>query len=323
MIPASPHVATMVERTRDSGRSALEQGESLVELAMDLQQQPKAAQDLIDAVYLYEHAAALTLEFPLARARAVAGRGAALRRMPGSGLEELQLARQAFEEALPILREQGDPEEAAEAEMSYGLILQTLASVHHANLVEAVQAYQRALRFFGRENHPREYAILHNNLATAYLSMKLAPEREVMREALAVQSFREALRVVTLDEDPIEYSMLQNNLGNALQAMRSSHPLENLARAVEAYDEALKVRTLHDMPVEHANTLANKANALMNLPDDPSQLEAGNPKNLRESARLLRTAQGIFMGHQLADRAGMLSELIDSIERDLLHEVRA
>lgn len=323
MIAASPHVTTMVERAKASGRSALEQGETLVELAMDLLQQPKVAQDLVDAVFLYEHAAELTREQPLARARAVAGRGVALRKMPGSGLDELVAAKGAFEEALVVLREAGDPEEVAEVEMSYGLVIQTLAAQGAANLVEAVQAYQRALRHFNRESFPREYAILHNNLATAYLSMKLAPEREVMREALAVQSFREALKVVTLEADPLEYSMLQNNLGNALQAMRSSHPLENLARAVEAYDEALKVRTAHDMPVEHANTIANKANALMNLPDDPSQLEAGNPQNLRQAAQLMRTAQGIFMGHQLADRAAMLSELISSIERDLLHEVRA
>lgn len=313
----SPHIAAMVEETRRSGHPPIDQSESLVEVAFDLQRKPKSPQDLRDAVHLYDCAIALTAELPLPRARAMAGRGGALRRMPGSGLDELGQAREAFEQALPVLREAGDPEEVAEAEMTLGLVIQTLAGAGQASLVEALHAYQRALRFFTPANHPREYAVLHNNLATAYLALKMAPEREVMREAMAVQSFREALKVVTLESDPIEYSMLQNNLGNALQAMRSGHPFENLERALEAYDEALKVRTQQDMPLEHANTLSNKANALMNLPDDPAQPGNGNPRRLREALALLRAARALFLEHGVEDRAQLLEELVKSIAADV------
>jgi len=307
----------MVARLAESEAPALDRAESLVELAFDLQRKPSSAGDLFDALYLYDEAAKLAEAHPLAPARALAGKGAALRRMPGTGLEELAQAREAFEAALPVLTEAGDAEERAEAEMTYGLVLQALANVRRAALPDAVAAYQRALRFFAKETHPREFAILHNNLATAYLSMRLAPEKEGLREALAVQSFREALKVVTLVDDPGEYAMLQNNLGNALQSLRSSHPFENLLRAVEAYDESLKVRTEHDMPVEHANTLANKANALMNLPDHPSEPDRGNPQNLAEAARLLAKARDVFQAHGLADRAGVVAEILADIERDL------
>lgn len=318
--PPSEHVLATVERVAATGRPALERAEALVEVALDLQKKPRTPQDLFDALYLYERAIELTEELPLARARALAGRGAALRRMPGSGLEELRAAREAFASALPVLRERGDDEEQAEVEMSYGLVLQALANAGEASLPDAVSAYQRALRVFRVDAYPREYAILHNNLATAYLSMRLAPEQAKMREAMAVQSFQEALRVVTLEEDPSEYAMLQNNLGNALQAIQSSHRLENLLRAVEAYDEALKVRTAYDTPVEYANTLANKANALMNLPDDPEDPDAGNPTNLAEALELLRGARELFLRHHLPDRAQVVAELIDELARDLLQQ---
>ena len=297
---ASDHVRATVSEIRASGRPEIEQAESLVEVAFDLQKKPKSPQDLHDALYLYEEALTLSSQTPLARARALAGKGGALRRMPGLGPEELVQAKASFEESLTVLREAGDAEEVAEVEMSYGLVLQALANFGQAPLEGAVQAYHRALATFTRDQYPREFATIHNNLATAYLSMRLAPEREVIREALAVQSFQEALKVVTLEQDPTEYAMLQNNLGNALQAMRSAHPLENLQRAVEAYDEALKVRTAYDTPVEYANTLANKANALMNLPDLAAEgveeqkpdapavaSPVGNPQNLLEAIRLL------------------------------------
>jgi tetratricopeptide (TPR) repeat protein len=318
----SEHVRAMVERLRAGTEPSLDKAESLVELAFDLQRKPQSAADLHDALFLYEEAARFAEAHPLARARSLAGKGAALRRIPGGTAAELEEARAAFEAALPALNELGDLEERAEAEMTYGLVLQALANARLASLPDAVAAYQRALRFFASTTHPREFAILHNNLATAYLSMRLAPEKEGLREALAVQSFREALKVVTLLDDPGEYAMLQNNLGNALQSLRSSHPFENLARAVEAYDEALKVRTAHDMPQEHANTIANKANALMNLPDDPQNPDAGNPKNLFEAARLLQDASAMFEAHGVPERAEMVREVLDGIVKDLPADLR-
>lgn len=313
----SPHVLATIERIQSSDHSPLERADALVELALDLQKQPRDPQELVDALHLYDVATSWVAEEPVAKARILAGRGSALRRFPGSGLETLMDAKQCFDSALDVLRSQGSDEEIAELELSYGLVLHALAAGGRAKLTDAIAAYQRSLRTFTRDRFPREYATLHNNLATAYLSMRLAPEKEGLREGMAVQSFREALKVVTLEDDPTEYAMLQNNLGNALQAMRSSHPLENLARAVEAYDEALKVRTAFDTPLEYANTIANKANALMNLPDNPNDLSQGNPVNLRHATQLLRDAGQVFIKHHVRDRAEMVHELAQQLETEL------
>ncbi|MEM1028751.1 MAG: hypothetical protein AAF928_04110 [Myxococcota bacterium] len=315
--PPSDHVTATVARVTMSDEPPLRRADALVELALDLQKRPRDPQELVDALYLYDQALELLHDDPVARARILAGRGGALRRMPGSGVEELKQAREAFASALPVLREAGDAEEVAEVEMSYALVLHALAPTGLAKLQDAVQAYQRALRTFDAKRYPREFATLHNNLATAYLSLRLAPEKEGLKEAMAVQSFREALKVVTLEQDPTEYAMLQNNLGNALQAMRSAHPWENLTRALEAYDEALKVRTEFDTPVEFANTISNQANALMNLPDDPEHPERGNPNRLRRAIALFHKAADVFRRHHLPERAEMVKRLAAELDADL------
>ena len=317
MLSPSPHVTAAVDRVSATEADPLDQAEALVEVAIDLQKKPKTVQDLIDALFLYDQAIALSKDNAFAHARALAGKGVALRRLPGCDAETLENAKGMLDQAMPVLREHGDPDEVAELEMNLGLILHALSGVGKARLPDAVSAYQRALRVFTKDAFPREFAILHNNLATAYLALTLSPERAAVREALAVSSFQEALKVVTLEEDPVEFAMLQSNLGNALQAMRTSHPIANLQRAVEAYDEALKVRTARDMPVEHANTITNKANALMNLPDDPENLDAGNPHNLTEAVQLLASARNLFAEHGVDDRAQMVEQLRAELAAEL------
>jgi hypothetical protein len=166
------------------------------------------------------------------------------------------------------------------------------------------------LRTFDKTAYPKEFAIVQNNLATAFLSIPFTDDTGKMREALAVQAFEEGLKVVTLIDHPVEYAMLQNNLGNALQYVSSSHRVENGFRALEAYDEALKVRTLRDMPEAYANTIANKANCLSNLPDDPENPESGNPRNVMAAIALLREAQGIFVTRGAGDKARAVAEAI-------------
>jgi tetratricopeptide (TPR) repeat protein len=206
--------------------------------------------------------------------------------------------------------------------MNLGLVLQSLAGAGKARITDAISAYQRALRTFDRALFPKEYAILQNNLATAFLSIPFADERAKMREALAVQAFEDGLKVVNLIDHPAEYAMLQNNLGNALQYASSSHAVENNVRALEAYDEALKVRTREAMPVAYANTIANKANCLWNLPDDPENPDAGNRQNLAIAAALYAEAREIFNRAGEQEKARIMAEAIDQIGRESLSTMK-
>jgi tetratricopeptide (TPR) repeat protein len=303
----------------DESASPVERAEMLMEIALGLQQRPKSPEQLHAAVELYDKALAVCPDAQeLLRARITARKGTALQAIPEEGTECLEGARAEFETALPILTQLGTPEEVAEAEMNLGVVVQALTGASRAHITDAISAYQRALRTFNGAKHPEEFAILQNNLATAFLSMPFTDERSKMREALAVQAFEEGLKVVDLISHPSEYAMLQNNLGNALQYASSSHVIENNLRALEAYDEALKVRTRETTPLEYANTIANKANCLWNLPDDPAAPEQGNRANLTQARSYYAEARELFMRHGEVEKARIVGEAATQIEREIL-----
>ncbi|MEQ8427048.1 MAG: hypothetical protein RLT87_11215 [Gammaproteobacteria bacterium] len=298
--------------------SPIEKAEMLMEIAMGLQQKPKSPKQLYDAVDLYDRAIALCQDSGAELvARIRARKGTALQAIPDGGPDFLLKAEAEFESALSLLEESGKPEELAEINLNLGLVVQGLAGLNRAKITDAIAAYQRALRTFSREAYPTEYAILHNNLATAYLSIPMTDERAKMREALAVQSFEEALKIVTIEEQPSEYAMLQNNLGNALQYVSSSHGVENNLRALEAYDEALKVRTATDTPFEYANTICNKANCLRNLPDSVEDPESGNRENLTKARDMYREAKIIFEQFGDPGRISIIDEVLAEVDQDL------
>ena len=287
----------------------------LMEIAMGMQSRPKSPQQLSDAVSLYERALDMTPPHArLLKARIVARMGTALQALPDDSATNLERALQCFRSAIETLQTQGRPEEAAEAELNQGLVLQALTGLGRARITEAIAAYHRSLRMFNREAFPQEYAVLHNNLAIAYLSMPATDEAGRMREALAVQSFEEVLKVINLIDHPSEYAMINNNLGNALQYAASGHVLENNLRALAAYDEALRVRNPRDTPLEYANTIANKANVLRGLIPDPAQQLAADPLN--DALALLRKARDLFERHGDSHKAALMSDSIAEIESE-------
>lgn len=302
----------------DADASHSDKAQMLMEIAMGLQQAPREPADLHAAVDLYRRA--LTLVPPgeaLGGARIRARLATALMAVPAEDAEPMKAARSEITTAIATLTAEGSDAEVAEAEMNLGLICQTLAGWGLMPIQPAISAYQRALRTFDKTAYPKEFAILQNNLATAFMSMPFTDDSGKLREALAVQAFEEGLKVVTLIDHPVEYAMLQNNLGNALQYVSTAHRVENCLRALDAYDEALKVRTLRDMPEAYANTIANKANCLASLPDDLENPEAGNPRHVQEAVALLREAQGIFQQRGEAEKArsvaGAIADLTSAL----------
>jgi tetratricopeptide (TPR) repeat protein len=295
-----------------------EKAEMLMEIAMGMQGRPKTAEQLYQAITLYERAlATCPADAPLLRARIRARQGTALQALPDGGISALRKAQACYEQALPVLREKARPEESAEAEMNLGLVLQAMASSGAARIHDAIQCYHRSLRVFVRERWPQEFAILHNNLAIAYLSIPLSDERSKMREALAVQSFEEVLKVVSLIDHPTEYAMIQNNLGNALQYATSGHPLDNNLRALVAYDEALKVRNERDTPLEYANTISNRANVLRNLQEDPDQPATGRQGSLMRARALYDQARRLFEHFGQSGNAAIAAQALTEIEQEL------
>jgi len=291
----------------------------LVEIAVGLQSKPKGQHQILDAISLYGKALALCPDRDvLTAARILARRATAYYMLPSQDCQYLEIAKNDLEQAISQFESFGAlPEEIAEAQLNLGLVIQALAGSHLAKITDAISLYQKSLRVFTKSNFPAEYVILHNNLATAYLSIPLADEKAKMREALAVQSYEAALEIVTIEDMPSEYAMLQNNLGNALQYASSSHAVENNLRALAAYDEALKVRDTRNSPVAYANTIANKANCLRNLPDDLEHPENGNSSRLAEALTLYREARMIFEQYGEDSKVEVVTQVINEIESNL------
>lgn len=295
-----------------------EKVEMLMEMAIGLQTRPRSPDDLHKALLLYDKALeTCPADHYLLRGRIHARLATALQAIPSDDLQPLKNARANLESAREILKHDGTPEERAEIEMNLGLVLQSLAGAGAAPISESIAAYQRALRTFDAAAFPKEYAILQNNLATAFLSIPFTDERAKMREALAVQAFQDGLKVVDIIDHPVEYAMLQNNLGNALQYVSSSHSVENCLRALDAYGEALRVRTRETTPAEYANTIANYANCLRNLPDDLAEAERGNRDNLGKALACYREAAGIFTELGDSQKVAIVAEMIAEIESEL------
>jgi tetratricopeptide (TPR) repeat protein len=312
---ADTEVRAALEMADDPSAHPGERAEMLMEIARGLQIKPRFPQQLRDAITLYRRAAALApAEATLLIARVRAREGTAHQALPDGGVQSLMDARDCYEQARPNLVALGIAEEVAELDMNLGLVEQSLSGANRGRIQDAIAHYHRALRVFTKETFPREFSVLHNNLAIAYVSIPASDERAKMREALAVQSFEQVLQTINLVDHPTEYAMTQNNLGNALQYAPSSHPVANLLRAIEAYDEALKVRNPRDTPIEYANTAANKANALMNLPDDPEHAELGNPGNRAKARALYREALVIFERSSMSDHAGVIAEAIAEMD---------
>jgi tetratricopeptide (TPR) repeat protein len=315
---AAAQYKAAVNAVENEDEPAEVRAEMLMEIALGLQLRPKHPQQLRDAVELYERALALCPDSAVAlRGRIRARMGTALQALPEGGRDALLRARDSYEQAQVELKGVGTPEELAEIHLNLGLVHQSLVATGNARIHDAIGCYQNALRVFTRESHAKEYAILHNNLAIAYLSIPLADERARMREALAVQSFEEVLKVITLVDHPSEYAMIQNNLGNALQYATSGHPLQNNLRALEAYDAALEVRNARDTPLEYANTIANKANVLRNLPDDVAATLPAGPHNLRQARDYYAEAHAIFQRFQQTDGADRVAEMLHEIDIEL------
>ena len=283
----------------------------LVDVAMDIQTKPKNPDQILSAVALYDKALELSdADDFLVAARIKARKGTALRAIQDISGESLKAARVCFEEASPVIEQQGSEEELAELHMNLGLVLQSLSSANQAKITDAIAMYQKAVRVFNGEDHPVEFAIIHNNLATAFLSMPIADNTDKMREALAVQSFESALKVINLIDNPSEYAMLQNNLGNALQYSSTKHIYENNLRALEAYDEALKVRNPSKTPIEYANTLSNKANCLLNL----SNLD-NKTYQVADVKKLYQEAKAIFIKYNEVNKCQIIDGMLDDLEK--------
>ncbi len=301
-----------LQMAEESSASDTEKAAMLAEIAQGLQQHATSIEDHRYGIALLRRALGFSQLDGNDMARLQVQLATGLSQIPSDSSEPLHEARLLLDNAM---NELAIEEERASAAMQQGLIVQSLASMGAMDHAVAAGHYQAALRFFRSSTHPAEYAIIHNNLATLWLSMPRESAQHRLYEAMAVQAFETALANINAQSHPDEYAMLQNNLGNALQHSDSGDLIANKMRAIEAYDIALSLRK--QQPHLQANTLANRANCLRDIPDNLDKPELGNRHRLAAALNNAQQAQKLFEQGSERDKANMMAELIADLHTEM------
>src|SRR5262245_27620701 len=141
---------------------------------------------------------------------------------------------------------------------------------------QALQAYQRALRYVAKQQTPQLWAAIMFDIGKTHTELgNRTTGLDIHRHlTAAVQAYNQALEVYTRETLPQQWATTQNNLGTALrnQGIRTGgeRGTQLLAEAVAAYRQALEVRTRETLPPQSAQTHDNLAKAYVALDDWPT-----------------------------------------------------
>ncbi|MGB6873498.1 MAG: tetratricopeptide repeat protein [Dehalococcoidia bacterium] len=137
----------------------------------------------------------------------------------------------------------------------------------------AITAYEEALRTYTLERFPMDYAMIQNNLGSAYGTLAEV-EAKAENCKKAITAHEEALKLYTLERFPMNYGITQMNLGTAYRTLAEvEEKAENSKRAIKAFEEALKVRIPERFPVQYGMTQNNLGAAYRTLAEVEAKAE--------------------------------------------------
>ena len=163
-------------------------------------------------------------------------------------------------------------------------------------LDQAIAAYQLALDKTNPDTRPHNYAMIQNNLGSAYGDMaRFRTPSESLQQS--VGAYESALRYRHLHDDPARYAATQNNLGTAYWNLaQHQQPARRLKQSIAAYFEALRYYSPTCEPMHFAMIQNNLGTAYWNLAQQPqANLGVGTAtgKDL-SAADLLQRAIGAY-----------------------------
>ncbi|UBF27824.1 tetratricopeptide repeat protein [Kovacikia minuta CCNUW1] len=134
-----------------------------------------------------------------------------------------------------------------------------------AQLERAIATYQFGLSKTHLPTQPQNYAMIQNNLGSAYGDLaRYRNPREALEQS--VKAYEEALAYRKLEDDPARYAATQNNLGTAYWNLAQHfQPVRCLQRAIAAYNEALRYYSPQREPIYYAMIQNNLGTAFWNL----------------------------------------------------------
>ena len=136
-------------------------------------------------------------------------------------------------------------------------------------LDQAIAAYEQALAKTNPDTCPHNYAMIQNNIGSAYGDMaRFRTPAESLQQS--VTAYELALRYRPLHDDPARYAATQNNLGTAYWNLaQHQQPVRRLKQAIAAYFEALRYYSPNCEPMHYAMIQNNLGTAYWNLAQQP------------------------------------------------------
>jgi tetratricopeptide (TPR) repeat protein len=145
-------------------------------------------------------------------------------------------------------------------------------------LEQGIAAYALALTHIDPQTQAQSYAMLQNNLGSAYgdLARYQNPAAALQQ---AVQAYAESLRYRNPEDDPARYAATQNNLGTAYWNLaQHEQPIARLKQAIAAYLEALSYYSPEREPLHYAMIQNNLGTAYWNLAQQISPPQKSTPQ---------------------------------------------
>jgi tetratricopeptide (TPR) repeat protein len=133
------------------------------------------------------------------------------------------------------------------------------------NLEKALKAYQLALSKINPQTRPSTYAMIQNNLGSAYsdLAQRQNPAENLQQ---AITAYQLSLQYRQVEEDASRYAATQNNLGTAYWNLAQHRdPIDNLQQAIAYYSAALRQYDPDQEPLHYAMLQNNLGTAYWNL----------------------------------------------------------
>ncbi len=179
----------------------------------------------------------------------------------------LTIAILAYEQVLHLLEPDSfdRPDVLNDIGNLYWMLSRQLTDQALLNLEKAINVYQLALDQIDPETRSQTYAMIQNNLGSAY-SDRAYREDPAENLQLAISAYQNALMHRSATEDPSRYAATQNNLGTAFWNLaQHKAPISNLQSAIAAYIEALHHYDSEQEPLHYAMIQNNLGTAYWNL----------------------------------------------------------
>ncbi|GLU52789.1 hypothetical protein [Dyadobacter frigoris] len=160
--------------------------------------------------------------------------------------------------AINLLDDLDLPELLASAHYRKGTLLYTWSQNGNPQFLKpAMEAYQRALKVFTKEQAPDTFAEIQHHLGVIYSEIPDEVRKKSIWAAVSISSFNEALSYFTRESNPYEYARVCNNFANALTKYPDAKLSDNYAKALSFYRDALEIRTAALYPGERTLTILN------------------------------------------------------------------